>query len=100
MTATAPARPELTIHAERCAHQRVAAAHCDACVRSCPRNAWQLLDDGLAFDTDRCDACGLCVAGHIAQRLIDNGQQVPQMHRRQGWLIRQIQLDLQVAQGT
>ena len=62
MTATAPARPELTIHAERCAHQRVAAAHCDACVRSCPRNAWQLLDDGLAFDTDRCDACGLCVA--------------------------------------
>ncbi len=62
MTATAHSPPELTIRAERCAHQRVAAAHCDDCVRSCPRHAWQLHDEGLAFDADSCDACGLCVA--------------------------------------
>ncbi len=54
--------PALTIHAERCAHQRVAGATCRACVASCARQAWQLLDEGLSFDADRCDGCGLCVA--------------------------------------
>jgi Pyruvate/2-oxoacid:ferredoxin oxidoreductase delta subunit len=62
MNATAPATPQLTIHAQRCAHQRVAAAHCDACVGVCPRHAWQLHEDGLAFDSAACDGCGLCVA--------------------------------------
>ena len=54
--------PTLTIHAERCAHQRVAASTCQACVTACPRQAWQLLDEGLSFDAGRCDGCGLCVA--------------------------------------
>lgn len=62
MNSTTPASPELTIQAQRCAHQRVAAAQCDACVRVCPRHAWQLHDDGLAFDAAACDGCGLCVA--------------------------------------
>jgi Pyruvate/2-oxoacid:ferredoxin oxidoreductase delta subunit len=54
--------PTLTIHAAYCAHQRVARATCQACVTACPRQAWQLLDEGLSFDADRCDSCGLCVA--------------------------------------
>ena len=54
--------PTLTIHAERCAHQRVASATCRACITACARQAWQLLDEGLSFDAERCDGCGLCVA--------------------------------------
>ena len=54
--------PTLTIHPERCAHQRVAGATCQACVTACARQAWQLLDEGLSFDAARCDGCGLCVA--------------------------------------
>lgn len=54
--------PTPTIHAEHCAHQRVAGATCQACVTACSRQAWQLLDEGLSFDAARCDGCGLCVA--------------------------------------
>lgn len=53
---------QLDIHADRCVHQRVAGADCDACVRACPRGAWRMRDDGLGFDPDACDDCGLCVA--------------------------------------
>lgn len=62
MNRTTPEPPTLTIHAQRCAHQRVASATCQACVAACPRQAWQLLDSGLAFDAALCDGCGLCVA--------------------------------------
>ena len=62
MNRTTPEPPPLTIHAQRCAHQRVASATCQACVAACPRQAWQLLDSGLAFDAALCDGCGLCVA--------------------------------------
>ena len=60
---------QLDIHAERCVHQRVVAAACDACVRACPRGAWHMNDAGLAFDADACDACGLCVAACPTQAL-------------------------------
>lgn len=53
--------PELSVHPENCAHQRVTHSHCDACVKACPSKAWTLHDDGLNFDSDRCDSCGLCV---------------------------------------
>lgn len=62
MNRTAPAPPKLTIHPQRCAHQRVAGARCEACVQACPRQAWERLDSGLAFDAALCDGCGLCVA--------------------------------------
>ena len=62
MTGALEARAELAIHAERCVHQRVRGAACRACVDACPTAAWQMSDDGLAFDPEACDACGLCVA--------------------------------------
>ena len=62
MTGALEARAELAIHPERCVHQRVRGAACRACVDACPTAAWQMSDDGLAFDPDACDACGLCVA--------------------------------------
>ena len=75
-------RPPLTIHAERCAHTRLNSARCEACVQACPTAAWSIDDDGLAFDTDRCDRCGLCVVACPLEALaldapalrIDSGQ--------------------------
>ena len=61
--------PELSIHAERCVHQRVRGATCQSCVDACPTHAWRMGDDGLAFDPDRCDACGLCAAACPTQAL-------------------------------
>ena len=52
----------LQIHPESCEHQILARARCSACVQACPVAAWQLNDDGLSFDEDVCDDCGLCVA--------------------------------------
>lgn len=52
----------LTVHAERCVHQFVAQARCDACVQACPQAAWKINADGLSFDDAACDGCGLCVA--------------------------------------
>lgn len=54
--------PGLTIDAARCAHQRLADSRCRACVDACPRQAWQPVPAGLAFDAQACDSCGLCVA--------------------------------------
>ena len=54
--------PQLTVDAERCAHQRIADSRCRTCVDTCPRSAWQLHPDGLGFDADACDDCGQCVA--------------------------------------
>jgi ferredoxin len=52
----------LDIDAERCVHQQVAGARCQACVDHCPRAAWRLHAGGLGFDDAACDDCGLCVA--------------------------------------
>lgn len=48
------------IDGERCVHSMAEQASCRACVDSCPRDAWQLDDDGLNLDTLACDGCGLC----------------------------------------
>ena len=53
---------QLTILAERCIHQQVVSADCQACVNACPRGAWHMRTDGLGFDDEACDDCGLCVA--------------------------------------
>lgn len=53
---------QLTILAERCIHQQVVGADCQACVSACPRGAWHMHADGLGFDDAACDDCGLCVA--------------------------------------
>ena len=52
----------LTVHAERCVHQRIVHSTCQACVDVCPRSAWSHGDDGLSLDSDVCDHCGHCVA--------------------------------------
>ena len=52
----------LSVHAERCIHQRIANSNCQACVDMCPRAAWTHDDDGLSLDSDICDHCGQCVA--------------------------------------
>jgi Pyruvate/2-oxoacid:ferredoxin oxidoreductase delta subunit len=51
----------LQIDASRCVHRLAALARCDACVRTCPVQAWSMDADGLGFDADRCDGCGLCL---------------------------------------
>ncbi|QTD45108.1 4Fe-4S binding protein [Ottowia testudinis] len=55
--------------AARCVHQRVRHASCTACETACPTNAWQSTGDGLTFDADACDRCGLCVAACPTQAL-------------------------------
>ena len=52
----------LAIQAERCVHAQVLHAGCQACVTACPRQAWRAHPDGLGFDAEACDDCGLCVA--------------------------------------
>jgi len=61
--------PTLSIDADRCVHQRVRGAACQACVDTCPPQAWRMGEDGLGFDPDRCDACGLCTAACPTQAL-------------------------------
>ena len=52
----------LTVHADRCVHQRIAQSSCKACVEACPHRAWSYDDEGLNLDTAVCDDCGQCVA--------------------------------------
>lgn len=58
----ASSHASLTVHAERCVHQRIVHSTCQACVDVCPRSAWTHGDDGLSLDSDVCDHCGQCVA--------------------------------------
>jgi len=46
---------------DRCVHSLCETATCDACVESCPRNAWILDEEQLGIIPERCDACGVCV---------------------------------------
>jgi Pyruvate/2-oxoacid:ferredoxin oxidoreductase delta subunit len=50
------------ILAERCVHSALETASCQACVDSCPRDAWVLDDASLGINTEVCDGCGLCAA--------------------------------------
>lgn len=52
----------LTVHAERCIHQRITHSNCQSCVDACPHAAWTHDEDGLSLSTDACDGCGHCVA--------------------------------------
>lgn len=54
-----PILPE--INGDRCVHALIETASCQACVDSCPKNAWVLDDESLGLDTSLCDGCGLCV---------------------------------------
>ncbi|MCL2656522.1 MAG: 4Fe-4S binding protein [Betaproteobacteria bacterium] len=47
--------------AGRCVHAHSPIASCHACESMCPRRAWKLDEDGLDFDPDACDGCGLCI---------------------------------------
>ncbi len=54
--------PTPVVSGDRCVHGRSPIANCRACVSVCPRMAFSLDDDGLGFDVEACDGCGLCEA--------------------------------------
>lgn len=60
------------VDGERCVHGALPAASCRACAAICPTSAFVLDEDGLTFDADVCDGCGLCV-GACPQEAIDLG---------------------------
>jgi len=47
---------------ERCVHSLIEQASCQACVDSCPHQAWQIDDEALGIDPEKCLGCGLCAA--------------------------------------
>ncbi|WP_456448171.1 4Fe-4S binding protein [Thiolapillus sp.] len=49
------------ISPDHCVHGLIGNASCQACVDSCPRNAWILGEDSLGLDEEACDGCGLCI---------------------------------------
>jgi ferredoxin len=50
------------VYAERCVHARAEVASCERCLEACPSLAWELYEDQMAIDPQRCDGCGLCAA--------------------------------------
>lgn len=50
------------VRAERCVHSIIEQSGCRACVDACPMGAWIINDEMLGIDSERCDACDLCVA--------------------------------------
>lgn len=50
------------ITGEFCVHALIDTATCRACVDACPHGAWQLSEELLGIDAERCDGCQLCVA--------------------------------------
>lgn len=71
------------VDADRCVHGALPAASCRACAAICPRSAFVLDADGLAFDADLCDGCGLCV-GACPQEAIDLGVRLQPLIRTVG----------------
>ena len=61
---------------ERCVHALTEQASCQACVQSCPRQAWVLDDDSLGLLEEQCDGCGLCVPA-CPQQAIEHSSQRP-----------------------
>lgn len=49
------------INADACVHAFSDQSDCQACVDTCPTQAWILGDESLGLDTESCDGCGLCV---------------------------------------
>lgn len=49
------------IDADACVHSYFNQSDCQACVDSCPSQAWILNDESLGLNTDACDGCGLCI---------------------------------------
>ena len=80
----ASSRARLTVHAERCVHQRITHSNCQACEDACPRAAWSHDDDGFSLDTDACDHCGQCVSAcpHEALAIPEPAPQVVDISTR------------------
>ncbi len=72
------------ISEERCVHALIEQANCQACVQVCPQQAWQLDDDSLGLDTERCDGCGLCAAACPQQAI--QASDAPVLRHWQGQL--------------
>ncbi|MCP4671850.1 MAG: 4Fe-4S dicluster domain-containing protein [Desulfobacula sp.] len=55
-------RTELVVHSEfMAATDETLCTDCGLCTKSCPFNARDLTDKGLAFDPERCYGCGVCI---------------------------------------
>jgi ferredoxin len=49
------------IDADACVYSQFDQSTCQACVESCPTQAWVLGEESLGLNTDACDGCGLCI---------------------------------------
>jgi ferredoxin len=49
------------INADACVHSYFNQSDCQACVDSCPSQAWVLNDESLGLNLDACNGCGQCV---------------------------------------
>jgi len=49
------------INADACVHSYFNRSDCQACVDSCPSQAWLLDDESLGLNTEACDGCGQCI---------------------------------------
>lgn len=52
----------MTLHVSRCLNARGSTDYCRRCLDGCPRNAIDITDVGIHFDTSRCTECALCVS--------------------------------------
>jgi len=49
------------INADACIHSYFNQSDCQACVDSCPTQAWILSEESLGLNTNACDGCGQCI---------------------------------------
>lgn len=66
-----------TINSDRCVHGLSPIAQCQACVAACPSAAFALEEEGLTFDPEACDSCGLCLASCPEQAIDVSGTGEP-----------------------